>query len=393
MPAIRLTQKHVDSARWAGRTEYIRDAHTTGLILTINKESVVWKVQCDRRDGPRVRTLKRTLGTREELPLAAARVRAGAVLSELREGPLPPVGAQSAEQPGPAAWTLQRAWDAYERHLTDAGRTAGTITNHKDAMARYLLDWADRPLAEIRKSDCRARHEHITKAHGPYVANGTMRCLRATWNNALRYDDEDTLHSNPVQGVRFNREMPRDKSGLPLSELANWSRRVEAVPRATMHLLGLYTGLRPGTLVALRREWVGEDRVVVPGDAMKSRREFVMPASPQIVALLERALKEAKVQDSESKWLFPAASATGHTVMWREPGLRGQCGHILRSTHRTVAEVVGVPQSMARSLLDHRQEGIEAHYVTEGAMFEARLAAQCKVSAELDRLRGVAVAE
>lgn len=393
MPAIRLTQKHVDNARWAGRTEYIRDAHTTGLILTINKESVVWKVQCDRRDGQRVRTLKRTLGTREELPLAAARVRAGAVLSELREGPLPPVGAAVVQQPGPAAWTLQRAWDAYEQYLTDAGRTAGTIANHKDAMARYLLDWADRPLGEIRKSDCRARHEHITRAHGPYVANGTMRCLRATWNNALRYDDKDTLHSNPVQGVRFNREVPRDKDGLPLTKLDDWAQRVEALPRGTMHMIGLYTGLRPGTLMSLRREWIGNDRVTISGDAMKSRREFVLPASPQIVTLLERALEEAQVLNSKSKWLFPADSKGGHAATTRERHMPGLTGHILRSTHRTVAEVVGLPQSMARSLLDHRQEGIEAHYVTEGAMFEARLAAQCKVSAELDRLRGVVVAD
>lgn len=387
MPATRLTQKHVDAARWAGRTEYIRDAHTTGLILAVNKDSVVWKVQCDRRDGTRVRTLKRTLGTREELPLAAARVRAGAVLSELREGPLPPVGAPNTPPPGPAAWTLGEAWDAYERHLRKVGRAPGTILNHRDALARYMLDWADRPLADIRKSDCRARHIHITSAHGPYVANGAMRCLRATWNNAMRYDDADALHSNPVQGVRFNRETPRAKDGLPLSELGAWSQRVERLPRATMHLLGLYTGLRSGTLVALRRDWVQADRVVVPGDAMKSRREFVLPTSPQIAALLHRALEEAQVQASGSPWLFPADSATGHTVMWRERGLRGQCGHILRATHRTVAEVIGVPQSLARSLLDHRQQGIEAHYVTQAAMFEARLAAQCRISDELDRLR------
>ena len=51
------------------------------------------------------------------------------------------------------------------------------------------------------------------------------------------------------------------------------------------------------------------------------------------------------------------------TKVWREKKMRGETGHILRHTYRTMAEALGIPQSRARALLDHKQPGIESHYL------------------------------
>jgi len=47
MTVEKLTQKSVDAAIWRGRTRFIRDAKTPGLILAVNKTSKPWKVQAD----------------------------------------------------------------------------------------------------------------------------------------------------------------------------------------------------------------------------------------------------------------------------------------------------------------------------------------------------------
>ncbi len=58
----------------------------------------------------------------------------------------------------------------------------------------------------------------------------------------------------------------------------------------------------------------------------------------------------------------------------------GETGHILRKTYRTMAEVLRVPQSRARALLDHSQPGIEAHYVDTLGLWDDLLADQGRIS-------------
>lgn len=86
-----------------------------------------------------------------------------------------------------------------------------------------------------------------------------MRDFRAAYNFALKVvDDPDALPGNPVAAVTFNKERASNRVIMP-DDLADWWRRVQALPnplRRDMHKLGLLSGLRPGTLVALRRDWV-----------------------------------------------------------------------------------------------------------------------------------------
>jgi hypothetical protein len=72
--------------------------------------------------------------------------------------------------------------------MTRKGRNAGTIENYRDHMERLFEDWLDKPLARLgRQSNLvLERHDKITKESGPYIANGSMRSLRAIYNHAAR---------------------------------------------------------------------------------------------------------------------------------------------------------------------------------------------------------------
>lgn len=387
-----LTQKIVDAASYEGRTRFIRDSGVRGLILAVNKTSKTWKVQRDLwRDRRLVKTVRHTLGSTDEISLKSAREQAGEILRQIRAGidPNEPEPGEAGARASVAEMTVGELWDAYERWMQEQGRAATTIESFRRHLDKYLSDWRDRPLGELRKSTCRERHERLTTRNGRYPANQVMRSLRAAYNHAIKLDDEDELRANPVGGVHFHPERRREAVILP-EDLPDWWRRTGQLPnplRAAMHRLGLLSGLRPGTLVSLERGWIDLEGAAIEIPRMKSGRSFALPLSAPMVELVEEALRIGNALHRDSPWLFPTRSNDGRQVIatrvWKERTMRGETGHILRHTYRTLAERLGVPQSRARALLDHKQPGIEAHYVHSSALRDELLADQERMSAHI----------
>ena len=155
-----------------------------------------------------------------------------------------------------------------------------------------------------------------------------------------------------------------------------------------MHELGLLSGLRPGTLVSLRREWVqlGDRAIRIP--KMKSGREFDLPLSEHMIGVVQRALDLGDVLYPKAPWLFPTRSTNDQrtviaTQVWREKTLPSETGHILRHTYRTIAQRVGIDKIEARLLLDHTVPGIDGVYIHEKALFDKLLAAQERMTKEI----------
>lgn len=166
--------------------------------------------------------------------------------------------------------------------------------------------------------------------------------------------------------------------------------RVKALPnplRRDMHLLGLLSGLRPGTLVALRRDWVRLDAPAISIPRMKSGRSFDLPLSGHMVDVVGRAMAAGDVLFPGAPWLFPSRSSkTGEVIatqVWKEKALPSETGHILRHTYRTVAQRTGIDRVNARLLLDHTVPGIEGVYIHERALFDTLLAEQERMTAAI----------
>lgn len=389
MAVVHLTQKEVEKAEWSGKTQFIRDSETKGLILSVNKTSKTWKVQRDQRTDGRVRTVRHTLGDTRDISLKDARSRANILLDQIRTGRNP----NDADKPkmgnGPASWTVGQMWGEYITHIRERGRQYSTISSMEYQLEKYLADWRDKPIAGLKKSDLRQRHEFITDNNGPYPANQTMRSFRAAFNFAIKRDDDDALQANPVIGVDFNAERRREANIAP-DDLADWATKVRALPnplRSKMHLLGLFSGLRPGSLISIEREWLDLDGQAIHFPRMKSGRKFSLPLSAYMVELVGEALTISKALFPTAPWLFPTRSNDGKEVIcsqvWRERKLASQTGHILRHTYRTQAEAIGVPTSIARALLDHRQPGLEDHYVHSSGLWNSLIAQQEKMTDHL----------
>ncbi len=392
MPEPRkLTETYIKGLKFDGKSYVVRDTHTTGLMVGINKRSKSYKVQRDLWKGQRgrqhfVKTVRHTLGSTDELSLDEARSRAQEVISLIKRGIDPNANDQSI----PASdMTVGELWRAYEQWLQAQDRSPRTIEAFHYYLEKYLKDWREMPVCDIRKSICRDRHELITERHGPSPANHVMWALRAAYNYALKQDDDDQLRANPVGGVDFHPMRRREAIILP-DDLPDWWRRTGELKnplRRVMHRLGLLSGLRPGARVSIERAWIDIPGRVISFPRMKSGRSFDLPLSEPMVGLVEEAIRMGDALYNDPPWLFPTRSNDGRqiiaTQVWREKSMPGETGHILRHTYRTMADRLGVPQSRARALLDHKQPGIDAHYLHSNALREELLADQERMSAHI----------
>ena len=380
----KLTEAFIRSLMYEDTSFHVRDTSLKGLMIAVNKHSKSYKVQRDLWVGERGRrrkakTVRRTLGTTNELTLDEARTRAMEVIALIKNGidPNAPPATPTA-----SAWTVDQMFDEYAADLRTrecADRTIGDVLDQRD---RYFADWKLIPISEITRTMVRERHRYISTKHGKAAANSALRVFRAAYNLALRVvDDVDTLPGNPVQAVTFNRVRSSNRVLMP-EDLPEWYARVKALPnplRRTIHTLGLFSGLRPGTLVSLRREWLRLDDAAISIPKMKSGEPFDLPLSQHMVWLVRQALELGDALYPGSLWLFPTRNKQGivkATATWREKTLPSETGHILRHTYRTIAQRIGIDKIDARLLLDHKVPGIDGVYIHEKALFDRLLASQ-----------------
>lgn len=390
-PAVRALTVRLIEMLPPGET--LRDAKVRGFFVERGKRQVSFKVQGDLRRSGRRESVRITLGHYPELTLDAARSEAMRLLSDIHQG----VDPRAPSVAKPASWTVGSAIERYLADLAVRERAPLTIEYAKGRLTTHLKEWLELPLTSIRPSQCQSEHARISAAIGKVAANNTLRDFRAVYNFARRkIDDPDSLRTNPVESVTMHPERRREAVIYP-DDITSWHARIMALTnplRREMHLLGLFSGLRPGNLVSLRRDWLDLRRhvVMIPAPQMKGRREFHLPLSDHMTAIVQRALHAGDVLFPGSPWVFPTRAANGRDVIatqvWKERSLPSETGHILRHTWRTLAVAAGVVGNDAEMLLAHRIAGVEGVYIHSRALFDHLRTCQERVTDHILRLIG-----
>ena len=153
--------------------------------------------------------------------------------------------------------TLARAFEVYMAANPD--RAVNTVRLYRQNLRVNLSDWLKRPLDAITRQDVEDRFNLITARHGWSAANQTLSMLRSIYRRPCV--DFEGLR-NPVDlwlaaGGRFHRKRRRRISS-PAEVLPCWRFGIEAAglePEIRdIFLIGVYTGMRRGEIVSLRRE-------------------------------------------------------------------------------------------------------------------------------------------
>jgi site-specific recombinase XerD len=272
--------------------------------------------------------------------------------------------------------TLRQAWERYRTaHLIRKGRSDRTIESYRDHVERIFVGWLDTPLKELGLDPAKVakKHDDTSNEHGPYIANGSMRTLRAIYNHA-RKTNKSLPADNPANAIDWNRELRRN-TGMGTDDLEAWFTELAALEnpvRREFHLFTLLSGCRSSALQEVRSHHVDFRRRIlhIPRPKGGTNRAFDIPLSREMILCLVRAMRFGRQMypSQAAEWIFPADSETGHLAEQKEDrATLSKWGNDLRQSFRTIAAAAGVSEFDARLLMNHAIPGanISRHKLLE----------------------------
>jgi integrase len=393
---ILLTDKAIAQLPVPNNGWYLaRDTELKGFFVVVGKRKRTFTVQGDLRSGgKRASSVRVSIGDTREMSTRTARAVAKEYLAQISQGQHPKAAKHSRQagtvenlpnRPAIADTTLKQAWDRYlDSHLVRKGRSEKTISGYRDHVERIFVRWLDIPLRELAMDPARVakRHDDITKESGPYIANGSMRTLRAIYNHA-RKTNRSLPPDNPADAVDWNEEKRRD-SGMGARDLKEWFIELAAIDnpvRREFHLFTLLSGSRPSALQGIRPLHIDFRRRMlhIPKPKGGTKRAFNIPLSREMILCLIRAIRFGRgmYPSQATEWVFPADSASGHLAETKEDrDTLSKWGNDLRQTFRTIAAAAGVSEVDAKLLMNHAIPGVNAGYITRHKLLEDHLRRQ-----------------
>lgn len=367
-----------------GKQSIVRDAELPGFFVMVGSRSKTFMIQADLRGATSRQSIRMKIGEAGRMTARDARAKAKKALGEIAEGidPRPKDEAAAIAATKMREPTLRSAWESYcESHLRRKGRSEKTVKGYRDHVERLLSDWLDRRMSEFGEDPAlvKERHDDLTKANGPYIANGCMRTFRAIYTHA-RKASRTLPAENPVFAIDWNPEKRRD-SGMGPEDLPRWFDQVRALDnplRRELHLLILLSGSRPDPIKKMRIEHIDLRKrlLFIPAPKGGEDKAFCIPLSRQMIRCVCRALRVGKMMHEKhaAEWLFPAESGTGHVCEHKEDRADlSHWGNDLRQTYRTIGQIAGVNDVDIHLLMNHSLPGVNAGYITRAKLVGSHL--------------------
>jgi len=338
-----------------------RDTELKGFFVVIGKRRRTFTVQGDlRHGGKRASSIRVSIGDASEMSTRAARATAKEYLAQISRGRHPKDEKQAeGSHPAPAmansgtvaSITLKQAWERYlDAHLIRKNRSEKTIEGYRNHVERIFAEWLDTTLHELGTDPARVakKHDEVTSENGPYMANGSMRTLRAVYNHA-RKTNRSLPSDNPADAVDWNEEERRN-TGMGSTDLKGWFVQLAALDnpvRREFHLFTLLCGSRPTALQETKPEHIDfrHRTLHISKPEGGKKKAFDIPLSREMILCLVRAIRYGRqIYPAQAhEWVFPADSASGHLAETKEDReMLSKWGNDLRQTFRTIATAAGV---------------------------------------------------
>ena len=385
-----LTDRMILKLPFAASGQYkVRDAELPGLMLLVGRRTKTFMAQGEFwRNGERQFSSRMKLGEAGETTTQMARAKAKEMLGQIARGVRP----GEPEKPKRQDVTLRAAWERYrDAHMVRKGRSARTVASYSDHVDRLFVKWADKPLRHLAEQPSRVAelHDEISARNGPFIANGSMRTLRAIYNHALKTHME-LPPRNPVMAVDWNRERRRD-TALGVEDLPAWFAqlaRLENPIRREFHLFTLLSGGRSTATKMIRVEHIDwrHRSLHIPNPKGGPERAFDIPLSREMIRCLVRAIRlSRKLAGGDGPiWVFSAVSEAGHLVEQQEDrSVLSKWGNDLRQSFRTLGQAAGVSEFDARLLMNHAIQGVNAGYITRHKLLDTHLRKQQNAISDL----------
>jgi len=212
--------------------------------------------------------------------LTAARKRAGDLQARLRLGHDP--AQQRARTRADAEQTVVAALQTYlpQKRLTLRPRSYTEVERH---LLTYWKPLHRLPLRTVTARDVNARYLAVAKDSGRTTATNSWRSLSAFFGWCLR---QGLVERNPTLGVERFPDRKRDRV-LSAAEIKMvWDATAGADDYSAVVRLLLLTGCRASEIAALTWDEIYSDRIMLPPERTKNKRQHVIPLTITMRAIL-----------------------------------------------------------------------------------------------------------
>jgi len=298
MARVRLTEKSLRKPAPATGQLELWDDLVPGFGLRISAGG-------SRADGSRTyfvmkrlngKLVRRTVGkvpvgvypvaAKGELSLADARKTAREMLLALTAGDDPkPRKAVATADDAPKTFS-QVAADYFKDPAKRGGARLASRLELERKVRVDLVEWHDRPIAEITKADIKVMLAAKRKA-APVAANRLLALIRRVFGWAAI---EDIIAANPAAHIEGTDEEERDRV-LTMTELARVWRGAEALgyPYGPLVQSLILTAQRTSEVAGLPWSEIDGSSWRLPDQRSKRRKGHLVPLSPRTLSILASA--------------------------------------------------------------------------------------------------------
>lgn len=349
---VKLTDRYISSCKCPkGERLEISDSLCPGLYLRITGTGT--KSFClIVRHGALIR---RTLGRYPVLSLLDARKLALEALRQIADA--------DRHVPATQGKTVGELIDSYTKlHLEPNLRSWRNIKSKLECAEAQCL--ANRRAAEITKGDILAIMDRLVESGAPFAAENLLKAYRALFNWAVARDE---LAFNPCLGLKSPAKHVQRDRVLTDQELAKVWIACDDVPAefgALVRLL-LLTGARRSEVAEITWGEIDGDVWRLPSERSKSGRANARPLSAAgraILASMPSGKPEAYVLTTTGGERPSSAFNKRKRQLDEASGVTGWTLHDLRRTVRSKLSELGVPWEVARRIVGHQVDSLDATY-------------------------------
>ncbi len=335
-----------------------------GLQLVVSSAGTKSFVLCRKLNG---KTKRITIGRFPAIPVEDARKRAVQLGVDLANG-IDPMEAKRAER-----IKGKTLLNVYEDYIDTRDLSDNTKSNYKTIMNSHLSAWKDKPLKSINRDMISDKHKEISQFSAT-AANKSMRLLRALFNFAYHYVDEDgksLFPDNPVKSLTARNSWNKEGKRIGLVkeyEIAAWFAAVLQIKDDNINSPGsivsdylqmaCLTGMRRREVTGMRWDEVDLKEKSFLRDHTKNGEALYLPLSDYLYRLLVER-EESRVNE----YVFPGRFGKGGFC---EPKIQIEIvreisgvyftSHDLRRTFITNAEQLAIPHYTLKRIVNHKAD-------------------------------------
>lgn len=355
-----LSDIKIKSEKSSGKNKKISDGDGLCLLLHANG-SKYWQFRYSFGGKPKVLSI----GKYPTVSLAEARIRKSDAQRLLRDFIDP--SARKQEQKKVAAYQNRNTFIAVAKEWHDRNKAVWSNGHALKIWRRLeihiLPALGKRPISEIKPLEVLSVVQKVEAKGGTDVCARVLWICSAVFQFAIITGRAEHNAARDLKGA-LKRYKETHHPSLKAKEMPAFLAALEGLDTSEQNRIAfkvlLMTALRTGELRHGRWEDVdfGSKEWRVPAEAMKMRREHIVPLSEPVVVLLERL----KSLNGHQEWMFPNSRRQVHPIMSENTindmiermGYKGKVvGHGFRSMFSTVLNENGFNRDAIERQLAH----------------------------------------